>query len=455
MPPRSPPIIGAETGSKDTAAGCHRDTAAGFRDEESFFHQEIPGSQVVSAPISWVGGKAVTSAQDKRKKSVCPTPGSTPDTFSSEQDILVPFTKSEARSEKEGTKTRATNSPGPPKRPHDDPDSHDCTSSGETRRFACHFFRMDPQKHHSCANFDLSQIKYVKQHIYRKHGRPEFYCPLCYATFDTASRRDDHLRHRDCTRISQVPRLEGISADRKAELKKYGSRGKPAEVQWYGLWGILFPSLSPPPPEAVYMGTHLQESTLLLRRVWERRGLEITRRISEGYGPEAKDIAARFANDAMRQAINLIVGAGTPNALAASSVASHSSSKDSTAFSTLRAGGIGSEDSGFGLKRRGSPAELAKASVSRCPKSEDTGFDRHTPYTFSSATPVPRGYAPRNADPRERPRTSNVFIGSPQMSQLQDPDLIGGFDTNEFDIFDWLQAWPQDDDCRDRLRGDD
>ncbi|CAI4217554.1 unnamed protein product [Parascedosporium putredinis] len=59
------------------------------------------------------------------------------------------------------------------------PKRQDNTEPENQQRFACPFYRHDPFKYTSCLSYSLRRIKDVKQHIYRKHGPPLYYCAPC------------------------------------------------------------------------------------------------------------------------------------------------------------------------------------------------------------------------------------------------------------------------------------
>jgi len=142
---------------------------------------------------------------------------------------------------------------------------------------ACPFIRLDPRKYQACLHFSLSRIKDVKQHIYRRHKKPDRYCARCHEVFDTTERRDDHLRDVQCD-VLPDPKHEGITDKQKKELGRCDSRGRPVETQWYEIWSVLFPGVAKPQRQSVYLGTALEESTSLLRSFWEDEGAKILSR---------------------------------------------------------------------------------------------------------------------------------------------------------------------------------
>jgi hypothetical protein len=63
---------------------------------------------------------------------------------------------------------------------------------------SCPFYRANPLKYYKCQKYDLQRIKDVKQHIHRKHVKPDFYCARCYEVFGDAASRDSHIREGTC-----------------------------------------------------------------------------------------------------------------------------------------------------------------------------------------------------------------------------------------------------------------
>jgi hypothetical protein len=142
-----------------------------------------------------------------------------------------------------------------------DADNDDKTRS----HFACPFQRLNPFKHHNCWKYELKRIKDVKQHVYRHHRQPEYYCARCFKTFKTANVRDEHARSKDCDILESL-RFEGITEAQKKTLNKSSSRGLHPQEQWFEMWDIIFPDEKR--PSSAWMGSYLEESVQLLRRLW-------------------------------------------------------------------------------------------------------------------------------------------------------------------------------------------
>lgn len=119
-------------------------------------------------------------------------------------------------------------------------------------QFACPFWKLDPNKHRSCSSATLSEIRYVKQHILRRHVQP-IHCSTCWEIFEGKEDYTFHLRRMSCVRDdSSKLELEGIDPDLKDVLLSWrAKRGSSKEKQWFELWTILFPDL--PYPSSPFM----------------------------------------------------------------------------------------------------------------------------------------------------------------------------------------------------------
>ncbi len=109
---------------------------------------------------------------------------------------------------------------------------------------ACPFYKRDSSKYLSCRSNVLRRIKDVKQHIVRKHKKPEFYCPVCFDIFEETTTRDDHIQLRACFGRPD-PMYDGITDDQKKHLSQ-PSRGSTIMDQWRDTWRVLFPDVEPP-----------------------------------------------------------------------------------------------------------------------------------------------------------------------------------------------------------------
>lgn len=155
---------------------------------------------------------------------------------------------------------------------------------GQSRLLACPFQKSDPQKHQECLKYELHRIKDVKQHIYRRHRQPDYYCAKCFYVFETAENRDEHARRSDCeTREGPtLPQFEGISDRQKKQLNEKSCRTMDMKEQWYQMWEIVFPGQ--PRPRTVYLGSYLEETVPLLRILWATQGAQIMSELADVEG---------------------------------------------------------------------------------------------------------------------------------------------------------------------------
>lgn len=150
--------------------------------------------------------------------------------------------------------------------------STESNEKGSDMVFACPFQKYDPHKYHRCLKYTLNRIKDVKQHIYRQHTQPQYYCARCYKVFTTKDDRDGHSRRADCQK-RHPPQFDGISEEQRNELKKSSPRKKPLQEQWYEVWEVIFPGC--PRPQSVSIGNYVEEMVPLLRDLWNEKQAEI------------------------------------------------------------------------------------------------------------------------------------------------------------------------------------
>ncbi|KAI9164160.1 hypothetical protein HJFPF1_05799 [Paramyrothecium foliicola] len=137
---------------------------------------------------------------------------------------------------------------------------------------ACPFYKRDGHRYYACLTYQLRRPKDVKQHLYRRHCQPEFYCSRCFELFQNASERDEHTRSASCTALPE-PHFDGISAAQKKQLAQGSKRSESQEDQWYRMWDIIFPGHAR--PSSVYAGRYPEEMCILLRDTWEKRRSDI------------------------------------------------------------------------------------------------------------------------------------------------------------------------------------
>lgn len=140
--------------------------------------------------------------------------------------------------------------------------------------FACPFWKNDPDNHRQCYKKVLSQIKYVKSHLYRFHAAP-ITCPCCGAAFQDEETRDQHARARRCEVVSEgyIPSHEGLSQGRMRQVSKRANPSHSPEEQWFTIWDIVFPSK--PRPSSPYIDGVLSEDLCSLREFYTSVGTDM------------------------------------------------------------------------------------------------------------------------------------------------------------------------------------
>ncbi|KAG6358183.1 hypothetical protein INS49_014067 [Diaporthe citri] len=146
------------------------------------------------------------------------------------------------------------------------------------RSLACPFYKHYPFQHRKCLALSLRRPKDVKQHIYRSHTKPEFYCARCYHIFHSATERDTHWRESLCDRLDSPTLLQfqGITEDQRKRLNEKLPRELAVEDQWFQIYTIIFPDCAL--PRSAYVGNCLEEMVPLLREKWDTQGYKITAR---------------------------------------------------------------------------------------------------------------------------------------------------------------------------------
>lgn len=146
------------------------------------------------------------------------------------------------------------------------------------RSLACPFYKHYPFQHRKCLALSLRRPKDVKQHVYRSHTKPEFYCARCYRIFHNATDRDTHWREKLCDRLdsSLLLQFQGINDEQRKSLNEKSPRDLDVEDQWFQIHDIIFPGSER--PRSAYVGNCLEEIVPLLRKKWEAQGSKITAR---------------------------------------------------------------------------------------------------------------------------------------------------------------------------------
>jgi hypothetical protein len=78
----------------------------------------------------------------------------------------------------------------------------------------------------------LQRIKDVKQHVYRCHSNPDYYCAVCYQIFNTATDRDIS-RQRNCPTLDHpsLGQFMGFNEGQRRKLNEKSLRTITEEEQ--------------------------------------------------------------------------------------------------------------------------------------------------------------------------------------------------------------------------------
>lgn len=150
----------------------------------------------------------------------------------------------------------------------------------QRRSFACPYRKLDPHRHRDCLKYTLHRIKDVKQHIDRRHRKPDVYCARCYATFRSQTERDEHTRDSRCEILPRT-QVEGVTDEQRENLNKSSCRNLPLEEQWFRMWEVLFPGEDR--PRSAFSGNYVEEVVPLLRHYWVGKSSAIIDSATQGY----------------------------------------------------------------------------------------------------------------------------------------------------------------------------
>jgi hypothetical protein len=95
-----------------------------------------------------------------------------------------------------------------------------------------------------CRTVYLTNIPRLKQHLYRVHRRPEYYCSSCYMDFATENECETHSRSRLCV-LRVCPFEEKMTSDQCKAVKRRRMGETPVNA-WFGIFEILFPGAERP-----------------------------------------------------------------------------------------------------------------------------------------------------------------------------------------------------------------
>ncbi|EKJ76088.1 hypothetical protein FPSE_03720 [Fusarium pseudograminearum CS3096] len=133
---------------------------------------------------------------------------------------------------------------------HDE--DHTPHGAGVRKRFACPFYKWDPDKYQSCEHYKLTNWYNTHQHISRIHGlgtvmNSSYYCPNCRLLFkgDNAKVvRDIHVRDKKCEKTTKEE--TGMLLPEEYHMLGKLGKGLSNEERWNAGWGKMFNSLVTP-----------------------------------------------------------------------------------------------------------------------------------------------------------------------------------------------------------------
>jgi hypothetical protein len=187
---------------------------------------------------------------------------------------------------------------GPSKRRKDDSEFSESESGP---RFACPFFKKDPQKyktHRTCPGPGWTTVHRVKEHLYRRHSQPT-YCPKCYRVFAKDALLNAHLRANQCPVLAGEP-PEGLTNEQKEKLKKRGLPSQSEEDRWREVYRILFPDVDEADIPSAYHDDHQNGSDSIPFRQ------ELLRRVRRELLASANGKASEAEVRVMRQVADIV-----------------------------------------------------------------------------------------------------------------------------------------------------
>lgn len=153
----------------------------------------------------------------------------------------------------------------------------------ERRVLACPFQKRNPHEHQRCLKYTLHRVKDVKQHVYRHHKQPDYYCARCSTIFATVTDRDEHTRRADCTK-APMRQFEGITDEQRSMLHKSSSRTLSHQDQWFQMWDLIFPGEKR--PASALVGSFTEETIPLIRSLWSNKRDEILDKVLDSNSAE-------------------------------------------------------------------------------------------------------------------------------------------------------------------------
>jgi len=150
------------------------------------------------------------------------------------------------------------------------------------RLLACPYYKYNPirfsehniqeKPYRGCSSSYLSTISRLKQHLYRVHRRPEFYCRSCFQVFQSEDELDIHTRTRPSCEPCAPKFAEKMTVEQMASVKRR-KPGKTPSDTWFAIFRILFPEASL--PESPYADSVSTSAIRAFMDHFQRRGQAI------------------------------------------------------------------------------------------------------------------------------------------------------------------------------------
>ncbi|CAG2000156.1 unnamed protein product [Fusarium graminearum] len=160
---------------------------------------------------------------------------------------------------------------------------HTLHAAGGRQKFACPFYKMDPDKYQSCEHYKLSNWDYTQQHIKRIHALGigidnSPYCSTCRLKFKGENAKallDFHVRQKKCKETTKEE--TGMLLPHEYDMLAKLGKGLSKEERWNASWGKLFSSLMRP------SSPYFESRVDLLRR-------HAPERLRRALGPELDEL---------------------------------------------------------------------------------------------------------------------------------------------------------------------
>ncbi|KAI1496306.1 hypothetical protein F5X99DRAFT_424789 [Biscogniauxia marginata] len=114
---------------------------------------------------------------------------------------------------------------------------------GGLPRFACPFFKRNPQLYQDCQSclHHWPNVSRIKDHLYKQHMLHDNQCNRCGSRFNNQHGLRSHQRQAVPCMVRDLEYDEGIDHCTKSKLQdKKLARGSTEEEKWYAVYGILF-----------------------------------------------------------------------------------------------------------------------------------------------------------------------------------------------------------------------